>query len=513
MKCNAKEIGKLIARIRDGKPPKLREGKFEEVYMDYAALRGFGVRVLHTGAASWFVHYGHLGRQKKVTLGDVRALDRKDAIEAARDVLAKARVENLDPVKAKREAAQAAKMTFAAAVEPFLAYKRSKGLRPGTLRAYRTRLTNDFFRTLHKKPLEEISGPEISNCLDYIISKSGQAAAFAACSTIKGLFKWAISKGWAQQNPMTSVENPEPSTARKRVLSNDEIRLIWKTSEDWLAKLLAENEARKKGNRPPVPLRSGYGGNPDLPRCIQLLFVTGCRKQEIGNLRWDQVDLDNREICIRKEDTKNRRHKDADDFHLPLSDMAVDILRHVPERPGHPYVFGRTTNKTGEGLDISHASQKIDERTRLGVKMLKVDPAKEQRVRDRLAAGNSKSQIRRELHVDWYTIDHIERRMEDDLDISDAETTVSLPHWTPHDIRRTVRTRLTEECGVEKDIAEHLVGHIVGKKIVRTYDRSEFWEKKVEAMTKWQNLLRSIIAGTAKEIPRSKFGRKLAAAA
>jgi hypothetical protein len=30
-------------------------------------------------------------------------------------------------------------------------------------------------------------------------------------------------------------------------------------------------------------------------------------------------------------------------------------------------------------------------------------------------------------------------------------------------------------------------------------------------MDKWAKLLRSIIDGTAKEIPRSKFGRKLAA--
>jgi len=86
MECDIKGIRKLVKRIRDGKPPAVAGDKFEDVYRD-PALPGFGIRVLHTGAASWFVHYKRLGRQGKVTLGDVRVLDREQAVEAARDVM------------------------------------------------------------------------------------------------------------------------------------------------------------------------------------------------------------------------------------------------------------------------------------------------------------------------------------------------------------------------------------------------------------------------------------------
>jgi integrase len=524
MKCSTEEINKLVANIRKGKPPKVATGKFDENYFDVAPMRGFGIRVLRSGAANWFVNYPHLGRIKKATLPDVRILDRKDAIQAALDVVAKARLENLDPARAKREAALAASQTLKSAVEPFLAYKRNKGLKRATLKSYETILTEDYFAKLHNRPLSEIDGAEINDQLDNIKAKHGNSAAFAACSVIKGVFKWGLRKGWLKHSPMDTVENPEASDSRKRVLTNAEIRLIWKTTEEWLDNVLEEaavrDELRKSGRRLTRdmrgstvinPLRSGYASNPDLPRSIQLLFLTGCRKQEIGNLRHDQVDLKNREICIPKHLTKNSRHKDAGDLHLPLSDMAVEILSKVKERPGHPYVFGKVGVKTGLGLYISHANKKIDERIGMGGKLFRLDPVKEQRVRDLIAEGKKIAEIRRKVSVDWYTVKLILKRVSEGVPVPDPKREVAIPDWTIHDIRRTVRTRLTEECGVDKDIAEHLVGHIVGKKIVRTYDRSEFWEKKCEAMDKWAKLLRSIIDGTAKEIPRSKFGRKLAA--
>src|SRR5262249_38718978 len=101
MKCTGKAITKLIERIRDGNPPLPPADRFEHIFLD-PALRGFYIRILHTGAASWVVQSKRLGRAQKVTLGDVRVLDRPAAIEAARDILAKIQLRVLDPQAAKR---------------------------------------------------------------------------------------------------------------------------------------------------------------------------------------------------------------------------------------------------------------------------------------------------------------------------------------------------------------------------------------------------------------------------
>jgi len=43
-------------------------------------------------------------------------------------------------------------------------------------------------------------------------------------------------------------------------------------------------------------------GNPYPPAAIKLLLLTGCRKGEIVNLRWDHVDFERE--CLRLADSK-----------------------------------------------------------------------------------------------------------------------------------------------------------------------------------------------------------------
>jgi integrase len=52
-----------------------------------------------------------------------------------------------------------------------------------------------------------------------------------------------------------------------------------------------------------------------------LLILTGQRREEIGGLRWIEVDLDRGLIVLPPERTKNRRQHE-----IPLSEPAKDIL-------------------------------------------------------------------------------------------------------------------------------------------------------------------------------------------
>jgi hypothetical protein len=131
-------------------------------------------------------------------------------------------------------------------------------------------------------------------------------------------------------------------------------------------------------------------------------------------------------------------------------------------------------------------------------------------VRDLITAGMRRYRIRKEAHVQWHTMTKIEARMQAGIPVPEAHDPPAIPRWRTHDVRRTFRTRLSE-CGVDRHIAEMLVGHIGHRNVVeRVYDRHEYWAEKRTALVKWQDKLRSIIEGTAEKIVAPKFGRRSA---
>ena len=74
-----------------------------------------------------------------------------------------------------------------------------------------------------------------------------------------------------------------------------------------------------------------------------------------------------------------------------------------------------------------------------------------------------------------------------------AKDAPGIGRWTPHDLRRTMRTGLSA-CRVRPDIAELTIGH--GKKgIVAIYDLHGFEAERRAAMLAWEARLLAIIAG------------------
>jgi integrase len=445
MKCTVQQINTLVESIRAGQPPELPEGKREVHYYD-PALRGCGfyIRVLNTGVASWVVQYKKLGRQKKKTLGNVLVLDRLAAIKAAKELLAKITLDVLDPHEARRERMRANKVTLATVAALFLGHRTRQGdLRPNTVDQWRRHLTGYYFQPLHGLPIDEITRDQIQTRIDYVAIKSGNRAAHHCCVVMRVLFKWAVNTGklpGGHHNPMTNVEPPKQNDPRDRVLTDDEVRLIWKTCEAWEAEAIRYQQIKASTGKGP------WDGSPpttDRPRGIMLLFLTGCRAQEIGDLQWPEVDLDNGELLIPGTRTKN-----AENLCNPLSDWAVQILRRVEHRPDRDHVFGHTKRA---GQDLNKSDRKVDERI--------------------AKAGGG-----------------------------------PLEHWTLHDIRRTVRTRLAA-LGVSIDVAEALLGHVGHRsKIERTYNRYKYWAEKRQALAMWEANLRAIIDGTAEKIARPRFG-------
>jgi integrase len=93
--------------------------------------------------------------------------------------------------------------------------------------------------------------------------------------------------------------------------------------------------------------------------------------------------------------------------------------------------------------------------------------------------------------------------------LDDVADELELPriadHWTPHDLRRTVRSGLTGWCGVFPDIAERTINHAVGG-IRAVYDHADYRPHIAEALQAWDQELGRILAGRDAEVVPMRRG-------
>lgn len=79
----------------------------------------------------------------------------------------------------------------------------------------------------------------------------------------------------------------------------------------------------------------------------------------------------------------------------------------------------------------------------------------------------------------------------------------AMPHWTFHDLRRTART-LMSRAGVDKDIAERVIGHVIPG-VRGVYDRFEYLPQKRDALERLAAMVDRILdppAGNVVELRR-----------
>jgi integrase len=78
--------------------------------------------------------------------------------------------------------------------------------------------------------------------------------------------------------------------------------------------------------------------NPQLRYIIPLLVLTGVRKRELLDAKWDQFDLDQRRWRVPNSKSGKARH-------VPLSQAAIDILAKVPRWDDCPFVVPNPSTK------------------------------------------------------------------------------------------------------------------------------------------------------------------------
>jgi len=281
-------------------------GKTDHIAWD-DDLPGFGIR-LRGMSRVFIVQYRHGLRQRRESLGDVRKIKLDDARKIARQRFASIEL-GVDPAAEKAKARRAQAATSALALgrvaDRYLAAK-SHLMSARTNRAAR-RYFETHWKPLRLRSLDTIQRADIAARLQELIRDHGLMAASRARAHLSAVYSWAMAEGLCETNPVIGTNNPTAGVPpRDRVLTDRELSAVWRACLD-----------------------------DDPGRIVRLLILTGCRREEIGQMKWSEVDFDTGVLTIPAERVKNRRT-----LTLSLPAMALDIMREQPRREGRDYVFG-----------------------------------------------------------------------------------------------------------------------------------------------------------------------------
>jgi integrase len=378
---------------------KLPPDKIDHIVFD-DDTPGFGVRLRKTGSRIFIAQMRIGGRTRRISIGEVGRIELETARVFAKQFFAQS-VLGTDPIAARAEAKAKAAVTVGPTIELYLAAKETS-LRPVSYKQA-VRCLRRYFAGLHPLPVSSVTRRDVAVAVTEIARDHGKVTAARARSHLSAFFSWCLREGiGGESNPVANTNDPAPDEEpRDRVLAPDEIKAIWRSLPDT-----------------------------DFGRVVQLLFLTGCRRAEIGSLSWSEINFEKALLTIPAS-----RMKGGQLHRLPLVPEAIEILQSVAPRPGNKFVFGGARN----GFTNFQYSM---------------------------------TELRNALAV----------------------TGLVTERWTLHDVRRSVKSELSELL-IEPWISERILAHVRGG-IEGVYDWSRLEGPMRTALLKWADRLRSIVDDT-----------------
>jgi integrase len=418
-------------------------------------LPGFGLRVAaprpgQEGRKTWQVMYRIKGKLKRETLGTLSTIPK---VETARD-LARASMtkaqQGIDPVEERErdagEARAAAEAELArqrdtvdAVIDRYLGHYAEKRMRPDYFRETKRTLLREVKPALGSKPIREITRRDVRELLEEVSGRGAPIMANRVLAYLRAMLNWAVANDLMESNPSAGLKMPAPAVDRDRALDDDESRLFW--------------------------LACGDIGWPFGP-LFKLLLLTVQRRDEVGDARWPEFELDKAIWTLPRERSKNGK------AHLiHLSPLAIEIITTLPKIGTAGYLF--TTN--GE-TPVSGFSRATD---RLRAAML----------------------TRRQAEL-----------TEEGSDTAEIEQAVIEP-FTLHDLRRTAATGMAG-LGIAHHVIDKALNHASGtiRGVAAVYNRHAYLDERKAALDAWSRHVEGLVrAVPSKVVPIEKARRRRSA--
>jgi integrase len=171
---------------------------------------------------------------------------------------------------------------------------------------------------------------------------------------------------------------------------------------------------------------------------VSLLILTGARRSEIGQARWDWLESTGTKLTV---PSAHMKAKQTHVIHLNI--QAREVMQSIVRIDGQPCLFP-AQNMSGKAMSgYSKFKNRLDER----------------------AATKLKSKTGRDF-----------------------------PEWRLHDLRRTCATAM-QRLGVKLEVIERVLAHISGgtqSGIIRVYQRHDYQLEQIEALRLWGDFVEQL---------------------
>lgn len=282
------------AKAKD-KPYKLSDGQ------------GLYIEVMPSGAKYWRLKYRIAGKEKRLAFGvypDVRPSEARDKAKEARDLIRA----GTDPGEAKkaikRQTIIANACTFEIVAQEWMEGRKAN-VEPAQCVKTLSRMENDVFPWLGKRPISEIDAPEILVVLRRVDSRGARYTAHKIRSEISRVFRFAIATGRAKGDPARDLIGAIPPPIEKHFASI--------TEPSKVAELLRSFD--------------GFSGTFPVLCALKLAPLLFVRPGELRKAEWIHLDLEKAEWRYQVSKTKT-------DHLVPLASQSVAILRELHAKTG-----------------------------------------------------------------------------------------------------------------------------------------------------------------------------------
>ncbi len=313
-----------VLKVNNAKPREKAYKLFDQ--------KGLYLLISTSGSKLWKLKYRFAGKEKKLSLGAYPEITLAEAREKQIDAR-RLLMNDIDPgllkQSKKRSLREAAENSFELIAREWHTRFYTKWTK-GHAERILIRLEQNLFPYIGRRPILEITAPEILAALRRVEARGAIETAHRTHQICSQVFRYAIASGRAERDPSADLRGALAPVKKKHHASI--------TDPVEVGKLLRNIHAYK-----------GFEITKCALRLAPLVFV---RPGELRKAEWAEFNLDAAEWRIPAEKMKMRT------VHIvPLSTQAIEILRELQPLTGHgKYVF--------TGLRSSH--RPMSETTVLG---------------------------------------------------------------------------------------------------------------------------------------------------
>lgn len=402
---------------------------------------GLWVRILPTakgGTINFYYRFQVNEKERRYNCGsypDTSLADARRKRNAARELV----VKGIDPV----ELAAENKASTEAALAAQRLEKTVDGLFDDWERVYlsahhkdagalvRAAYTLDVKQIIGSMRARDIRLPHIIRVIDGLLERGVRRKANMVLSQLRQMFRHGLGRGIVDTDPTLGISKKQAGGKETPVERN-----------------LSEAEIKD------LHIKLNQSGlHPRMSAALRLILATGARVGEITKARCSDIDLEAKTWHIPGENSKNGR------AHLiHLSDFAVEQIRTMAEYRSNSYLLAGS-------------------RTRVNAAGVKPD------------APLSEKTITKAVH------DRIRKVALKGRTQSTGVLMLARGEWSPHDLRRTMASRMGD-LGVAPHVIERCLNHIQ-QGIVAVYQRQEYLVERQAAFELWGRQLETLARSDA----------------